>query len=87
MPKQRLSLVSLIRHSNMGAFGGNRGGVRRPIWTAGKCRRRFIYSRGKYEVLYDHQKDPYVRNRKLLELAEETRDPALPALRAGTFGL
>ena len=75
-------------------LGDVRGGWR-AVWDG-----RSIYSRGKYDVLYDYQKDPYemdnlvkdtklsaVRNRKLLELAEETRDPALPALRAGTFGL
>jgi len=70
--------------------------------TAGKAWRavwdgRYVYSPGIFDVLYDHQEDPYemrnlidlpdyadVRSRLatlLLRLAERTRDPFLPHLR------
>ena len=65
----------------------------RAIWDG-----QHVYSRGAYKVLYDHRKDPCEMhnldddrrladhlNRRLVELAEKTRDPAVPALR-GDWG-
>jgi arylsulfatase A-like enzyme len=63
----------------------------RAVWDG-----RYIFSRGKYQVLYDHQKDPHEMenlydsdrklaarlNQRLLQLAGKTEDPALPGLRA-----
>ncbi len=63
----------------------------RAIWNG-----RYVYSRGRYKVLYDHRKDPWEMSnlreerqladhldRQLLALAEKTNDPALAALRSG----